>query len=183
MQVLESVCESVCSVVREEVPQADLYSRRILQRFTMATALPQRFADSIGLVVLIGKLIHFGVRHLLNGIGEISHTVSIDGIAELDFSADLVALRDRDIAHVVAKADDLQSLRIVPRTGSTEPCTGLRLHLSILPEADNDLAFQTHAGPDEAELPIAMSGLVQIHEVHAIRATHFPELLASRHSC
>ena len=99
-------------------------------------------------------------------LGKISHAVSIDGIAQLDFSADLVAFRDRDISHVVAEADDLQSLRIVPCTGSAEPCAGLGLNLSILPEADNDFPFQTHAGPDEAELPIAMSGLVQIHEVH-----------------
>src|ERR1700733_6217496 len=145
MQVFESVCESVRPGLLEEVPQADLDPGRVLQGLTMATAFAQTFVDAIGLVVLSGELIHLGIRHLLNGIGEISHAVSIDGIAELDLSADLVAFRDRDTAHVVAKADDLQSLRIMPCTGSAEPCASLRLHLTILPEANNDLPFQTHA--------------------------------------
>ncbi len=35
--------------------------------------------------------------------------------------------------------------------------------------ADDDLARETHAGVDEARLPVAMGGLVEVHEVHVDR--------------
>jgi hypothetical protein len=38
------------------------------------------------------------------------------------------------------------------------------VNLHVLPEADDDLALQPHVGPDESELPVAIGGLVQIHE-------------------
>jgi hypothetical protein len=103
---------------------------------------------------------------LLNGVSKISHSVSIDGIAELDFRADLIAFCDCNVAHVVAEAGDLELLRVVPCARSAEPSPSLGLNLRILPKAHDDLAFHAHPSSDEAELAIAMSGLVQIHEVH-----------------
>ena len=51
----------------------------------------------------------FDIR-LRNGVDvgdQIADAVAVDGIAELDLGSDLVALRDRNFAHVVPDTGDL----------------------------------------------------------------------------
>ena len=79
---------------------------------------------------------------------------------------DLVALCDGDLAHVVAEAHDLHVLRHGHADGGLHPVADALVNLFVLPVAGHDLAGLAQAGADEAVLPVAVGGLVEVHEVH-----------------
>ena len=86
--------------------------------------------------------------------------------AELHLGLDLVALRDRHVAHVVAEADDAELAGEGRANRRAHPGAQLRAHRRVLPEADQDLARNTQPRADVAVFPVAVRGLVEIHEVH-----------------
>ena len=85
-------------------------------------------------------------------------------------ASDFVTFSDGDVAHVIAEAGDLQVLRFVPAQCRACPCGYLCDGLSVLPEADDYFSWKAEAGCDEAELAVAVCGLVQVHEIHVDRA-------------
>ena len=87
--------------------------------------------------------------------------------AEADLGLDLVALGDGDLAHVVAEAGDLRSrcASCQPAAARAQRAEPLR-HDRVLPVADDHLAAVAQARLDEAELAVAVGGLVEVHEVH-----------------
>ena len=111
----------------------------------------------------------FGVGDGVHLGGEVADAVAVGREAELHFGRDLVALGDRHLAHVVAEAAEFRALPIVPGARRAHPGADAVLHLRIGPMADDDLAGETHAGVDEARLPVAVGRLVQVHEVHVDR--------------
>ena len=86
--------------------------------------------------------------------------------AQLDLGLYLVALSDRHIPHVVAEPDDPQLMGEGVAHRCPHPGGQLVLYRLVLPVAGDDLPGQTHPGPDESVLPVAVGGLVQVHEVH-----------------
>ena len=54
----------------------------------------------------------------------------------------------------------------MPADSGARPGGELGDHFRILPEADDDLAGQAQPRGDEAELAVAVRGLVEVHEVH-----------------
>jgi hypothetical protein len=54
----------------------------------------------------------------------------------------------------------------VPTGGGAHPRGDFTEYIRILPETYNHLACQAQASGDKPELAIAMSRLIQIHEVH-----------------
>ena len=90
---------------------------------------------------------------------------------------DLVALGDRDVAHVVAEPGQ-------PQRSQPRHSRGRAIQRPIAARsagsddvAGDGLAGDAEAGLDEAELPVAVRGLVEVHEVHVDR-THGSAALA-----
>ncbi len=79
---------------------------------------------------------------------------------------DLVAIGDGDLAHVLAKARDLEAFPVMPGARRPSPGPDALLDLRVTPVADDYLAFEAHPGRDEPELAVAVGRLVQVHEVH-----------------
>jgi hypothetical protein len=52
------------------------------------------------------------------------------------------------------------------RTRGARPRADPLLDVGVAPVSDGDLALEAHPGRDEPELPVAVGGLVQVHEVH-----------------
>ena len=99
-------------------------------------------------------------------LDEIAHRVVIDREAEACFCADLVALGDSHVSHVVGKACEFRALPVVPRSCHAHPRTDAILHFRVRPVTYDHLAVEAHASVNESCLPVAMGSLVQIHEVH-----------------
>jgi len=116
--------------------------------------------------VLINQSVDFRVFNFLDNSYEVANTITVDRIAELLLGFDLVAFGDGHFTHVVAKASDFHSLHIVPGAGGSHPDTDAFLDFFILPVADDDLAVQTHPSTDKPEFAVAVSGLIEVHEVH-----------------
>jgi hypothetical protein len=87
-------------------------------------------------------------------------------LAELKLGLRLVALGDRDVAHVVAEAGDLQLVHGGPAGGGAHPRADALPHRLRAHVADHGLADDAEARLDVAELPVAVRGLVEVHEVH-----------------
>jgi len=169
VQVLKRVRECLGAGVLKKIPQPQLNSCGLKQGGPPASAGPQRLGDRIGFIVFSGEPLDLGVSHLLNTLFQISDTEPIHRIAKPDLCIELVSFGHRDIAHVVAEACDFQHLSIVPGAGSTHPNANLALHSIVLPGPNDDLALESQAGSDESEFPVAMSRLVEIHEIHVDR--------------
>ena len=166
MQIFKRVGEGMRIGFLEKMPQADLNSGSLEQRLTLAPSLAERLRHSVGIVVISCKFADFRLRHLLDGLHQVSDTVPIDGVTQFDLRVDLVAFRDSDVAHVVTEASDFQILRIVPGAGGAHPCAHLRVNLRVLPVSDQNLALEPHAGSDKSEFAVTMGRLVEVHEVH-----------------
>ncbi len=96
--------------------------------------------------------------------------VAVDREPEAHFGADLVTVSDRDLAHIVAEADEPCALPVVPGACRAHPRGEPVVHLRVLPVANHDLPAEAQAGVDEPRLAIAVRGLVEVHEVHVDRA-------------
>ena len=99
-------------------------------------------------------------------VGQLADAVAVHRDPEPELGLDLVALGDRDLAHVVAEARDRETLRIVPAACRPRPGADPAGDGRVAPVADDRLAPQLHPRLDEAELPVAVRRLVQVHEVH-----------------
>ena len=87
-------------------------------------------------------------------------------IAKTLFGLYLVAVGNGNVVHLVAETENEHILRICPCCGNTLPYGDFLLCLGVGPVADNHLAAQTHAGADVSEFAVAVSALVEVHEVH-----------------
>jgi len=101
---------------------------------------------------------------------EVADAVAVDGETEFHLGRDLVALGDRDLAHVVTEADEAGALPILPRAGGAHPGGDAVVHLGVGPVADDNFAREAHARVDEPGLAVAVGGLVEVHEIHVDRA-------------
>src|ERR1700728_1524695 len=106
---------------------------------------------------------------MLTPLYQIPDAVSVHGISQLDLGGDLVSFGYGDVPHVVTKTCNLEALSVVPGAGRAHPCAHFRVDLGILPVADDNFGMKPHPGPDESELPVAVSRLIQIHKVHVDR--------------
>ena len=99
-------------------------------------------------------------------IHELADAVAVHGEAEPQLCLDLVALRDRDVAHVVAEPRDREPLRLVPAAGCPCPPGDPLDEDRILPVPGDGLPAPGHASLEESVLAVAVGRLVQIHEIH-----------------
>jgi hypothetical protein len=126
--------------------------------------------DLVELGVLLHEAVDLGVRRLLDPGDEIADAVAVDRVPELPLGGDLVALGDRHLAHVVPEARELEALAVGPSARRPHPDAYGLVDAVFLPMADDDLPVLPQPGADVPELPVAVGGLVQVHEVHVDRA-------------
>ena len=160
VEVLERVGERLAALGVEHLADGNLLARLIADRVH----------------VLGGDVVRLGIdRHhrvdlfLGHGVHHLDQIAGGPGVhlpAQLGLHLDLVALGDGHLAHVVAKAHDLEALGEGHADGGAHPAAQALLNGLVLPVAGDDLARHAQARGDEAVLAVAMGGLVQVHEVH-----------------
>ena len=101
--------------------------------------------------------------HLLH---QVANSPGVHLPAQFDLGLHLVALGDGHLPHVVAKAHHLQGSGHRRACGGAHPAAQPHMHALILPVAGDDLAGQAQPGGEKAVLPVAVGGLIEVHEVH-----------------
>src|SRR5512146_1034439 len=107
--------------------------------------------------------------HIPRYTDKVSHTKATNRIAQSELCFDFVAFRNSYLAHVIAEAGDLESLRVVPGARRSRPDFNFTDNVGVLPITNNDLVFKPHPAHAEPELAVSMCRLVQVHEVHVDR--------------
>ena len=110
--------------------------------------------------------VHLRVGDPVHGTGEVPDAVAVHRHPQTQLRLDLVALGDRDVAHVVAEARDLEPLKLVPAAGSARPRGDAAHDRRVAPVSHDRLPAQPHPRLQEPELAVAVRRLVQVHEVH-----------------
>ena len=169
MQIFERGREALEAAVFQKGAHAQFKPRAIEQRFVPSAGLAQFRRDRVALLIFTCEGLDLGVGDRIHLGHEIADAIAVGRESELHFRRDLVALGDRDLTHVVAETAEFRALPIVPGARRAHPGADAVLDLRVGPMADDDLARETHAGVDEARLPVAVRGLVQVHEVHVDR--------------
>ena len=81
----------------------------------------------------------------------------------------LVAVGDSHIVHLVSETQDAHVVGVSPCCCHSCPYSNLLLRALVFPIAADDLARTAQTGTDMSELAVAVSTLVQVHEVHVHR--------------
>ena len=97
----------------------------------------QRRRHVIGRVVLLDEPVDVRLGRRLDGRDEVADAIAVDPDAELDLGLDLVALGDRDLAHVVAEAGEPEPPELVDTAGGPGPAGDAVDDLRIPPVADD----------------------------------------------
>jgi hypothetical protein len=139
---------------------------RSSQRFSLVTARTEGLDHVVFVEIRLDQLVHADVSSLVDDGDQVPHPVGVDAEAQPPLRLDLVALGHRDVAHVVAEARDPPALPVCAGTRGPGPAADPVLDRSILPVADDDRPLEPQSRGEETELPIAVSRLVQVHEVH-----------------
>ena len=106
------------------------------------------------------------VRDRVHRLDQVADAIARHGHAEPELRLDLVALRNRDLAHVVPEPRDCEAVRLAPARRCPGPDADPLAHARLAPVADNGLPHEAHPRLHERELPVAVRRLVQVHEVH-----------------
>ena len=114
MEVLEGVGERAEPAGGEERAQTGLDPRGIDERVAARAVGAQLGHDVVALVVVGEQVRDRLLRDGLHDVDEIADAEAVDREPRLQLRLDLVALGDRDVAHVVAEPRDLQPRRLVP---------------------------------------------------------------------
>ena len=169
MQIFECGREAFEAAVFKKGAHAQFEPRAIEQRFVLSAGVAQFGRDCVALLIFTCERLDLGVRDRIHLGHEIADAIAVGCESELHFRRNLVALGDRDLTHVVAETAEFRALPIVPGARRAHPRADAVLDLRVGPMADDDLARETHASVNEARLPVAVRGLVQVHEVHVDR--------------
>ena len=109
---------------------------------------------------------------------QVVDAVGVDRHAEPQLGLDLVALGDRDVAHVVAEPGQPQRAQLRASGGGPRPRPDPLGHRGIADVPGDGLAGHAEPGLDVAELPVAVRRLVEVHEVHVDRSSTAASTLA-----
>jgi hypothetical protein len=138
MQILKRIRKRTEAALFQKAAQPKLDLRRSANRVRTIVLLRNR----IGLAILLNQPVDLGIRDLAHASHQIANAISIDAVPKLRLRRNLIAFRNRNLAHVIAKARHLQILRLMPTRSSARPRSNLRNRLRILPVANDNLASQ-----------------------------------------
>ena len=166
VQDFEGVGETFEVTFFKESTDAKLDARGIQKGLTLCAARLQWTCYRVKGFVLGDELFDRRIADRINFLGQIADPVPVDRVAKLHLRRNFVALGDSDFTHIVGEASEFCTLCIVPSGGDPHPDSDAFEHVFVFPMTDDDLTVQAHTGTDETELASAMSGLVEIHEIH-----------------
>lgn len=149
----------------EEALHAQLDARRIQHVLALVTVDLCRRRQAVTAFVLVHQRVNVAIADVIHHLHQ-SPTARVDGEAKFNLRGHFITVGDRHFAHVVAETHHLQVTGILLRYRLTHPGSQCVLCTAILPVAGHHGMLLTHARADEAELAAAVSGLVQVHEVH-----------------
>ena len=164
-KVFEARREGAEAASFEEGAQSHLDRRAIAQRLVALTAATQLGNDLVELLVLGDEGVHLLIGCRRDGIRELVDAPRVHLHAEADLSFGLVALGDGDVTHVVTEASQLERTDRGKTRGGALPRLDLALHGGVGHVPDDGLAGHAQARLDVPELPVAVGGLVEVHEV------------------
>ena len=165
-EVLERVGERVRADLVEERPQAELDARGLAERVVPRLPPSELGNDVVLVLVDLHEEIDVGVLDAGSVLDQLADAVPVHGEAQADLGLHLVALGDRDVAHVVAEAGDAQPLGVVPAARRAGPGADAPLDPGVVPMPDDGLPPVAQSRREVAELAVAVRRLVQVHEVH-----------------
>ena len=111
-------------------------------------------------------MINFRFKNIVNTLNQVADTITVYRHAKLNLGSNFIPFGHCDFAHIVTKAGDFQILHLIPSGSGPSPDGNIFNHIRILPVANNHLAIDPHSGHDETVFPVAMSRLIQVHEIH-----------------
>ena len=152
--------------VLQELLQTDLdpgLLRHMSSEFLRISSLQK---DVVSAVIFLNQRVHIALRHGVHVFHRVVHAVMVDLPAELNLRFHLVAFGHGNVVHVVADAADSDVRGLHHADGRSHPASQRILHGGICPVAHDHLALDAHAGYDMAVLPVAVGGLIFIHEIH-----------------
>ena len=122
--------------------------------------------DGVGLLVFLNKCICLFVGYLLPVLHEVRYWIVVNMITKTLLKLNTVAIGNGYIVHVHTEHQTAYIVGIGYSCCNARPNGDALLSLGALPMTNNNLAGNTHAAADMTELDVAMSRLVEVHEVH-----------------
>ena len=168
-KVVEVSGEGCCTFVFEDATQSNFGLCGVLHLLPINLFAALVNLDSVEFLVLLDEFVGLLVGYLLVVLHERANGIVINMIAKSLLKLNAVAIGHSHIVHVHAEHQATDVLGVSYTSSHTSPNGNLLLSLFVLPITANHLARNTHSGADMAELDIAMSTLVQVHEVHIDR--------------
>ena len=169
-QIIEVSRKALGSLIFQQTTQSDFslsripyfgisFRTRFFQFRIMIILSPIFFDQSFCISVFYGTIINH----------QIIDRAIIHVIAQSLFGSYLITIGYSHVIHLITEAKDQHILRICPSSADTHPGSNLLLCGFILPMSYDNFTVLTHPGTDMAEFAVAMSRLVQVHEVHIHR--------------
>ena len=112
------------------------------------------------------KSFHIGILDIFMIFHQFAHRAVVHMVTHALLRLNLISIRYRYIIHLVAKTDNQHVLSIRPSRTDTHPNSNLTLSFPIFPMPYHYFAANSHSSTNMPELTIAMSRLIQVHEVH-----------------
>ena len=165
-EVFERVGEGAEPAFLEERAERHLDPCGVAQLVVAGAADAQRLAHVVRGFVLRDGAVDSVVGRAVHGGRQLVHAVAVDRKPEPRLGLDLVALGDRDLAHVVAEAGDPKALRFVPARRCPRPPAQASRDRRVIPVAHDRLPASPEPRLDERELAVTVGRLVEVHEVH-----------------
>ena len=171
VQILEGVGEGHAALIIHHLFDSNFFSCLIANRFHIigGNIILFRIHSHHFINLCLGNGIH--------GLHQLAHRPSVDLPAQFDLNFHLVAFRNSNFTHIVTEAHDFHVLRHSHADGSFHPVTQSLLDGFILPIPGDDLPRHSQPGGDEAVLPVAVGGLIQVHKVHVDLIVGDPQVI------
>ena len=160
VEILEGVGEGLAAFPIQHLLHGDLFLRLIADGGDVICG------DIVACLVLGHERVDLCLGDGVHFFHQIAHGPGVHLPSELGLDLHLVTLGDGHLPHVVAKAHDLHLFGDSDAYRGFHPVCNAFVDLLILPVPGDDLARHAQACSDEAVLPVAMGGLVEVHEVH-----------------
>ena len=166
MQVFERIGIGCEVAIFQKRPHADFNFGRIPQRAVLRTPFAQRFHQRVAVGIFRYQLVDISIGNLIDNRYQIADAVRIHRHAEGHFSGYFIAIRYGYLPHVIAEANHFHRLQFVGRYSNPAPVGNFFQHIVLLPVANHDFPIQPHSRHHKPKLPVAVSRLVEVHEVH-----------------
>ena len=165
-QVAEMGDDGMVVLLLQEALEADLDARLHCHMAAELSRVPALVQNPVFRVILLHQSVDVPLAHVRHIFRDLVHRIGVYLPAELDLGFHLVPLGDGHIAHIVRHAHHADVAGLHDAHSSVHP-PGQALQCPfIAPMPHDHLALDSHAGDDMAVLPVAVGGLVLVHEIH-----------------